>query len=159
MVYSGETGDRCPTNIRLSKKLSENFCQKYRNWSWKSGISQKFKKALKFGVHVIFSVENLQLSVKELQHSDPSTYFALRRWRGTEFAGLDFDGPGFWQTKRRGGFWRTWILTDQSAESNTSRISSLWTCKILRFLHRQACCHGECMSSLSQQNWHGSSTI
>ena len=45
-------------------------------------------------------------------------------------------------------------------ESITSRISSLWTCKILHFLHRQARCHGECMSSLSQQNWHhGCSTI
>ena len=47
----------------------------------------------------------------------------------------------------------------QSAESNTSRISSLWTCKILHFLKRQTRCHGEWMSSLSQQNWHGSSTI
>ena len=46
-----------------------------------------------------------------------------------------------------------------SAESITSRISSLWTCKILHFLLRQARCHGEWMSSLSQQNWHGSSTI
>jgi len=54
---------------------------------------------------------------------------------------------------------RVKVRNVDSRESNTSRISSLWTCKILHFLHRQARCHGECMSSLSQQNWHGSSTI